>query len=155
MGDGTNGAGPGLPVPTQDNALVERIPIEVSDQGRERPSGRLDRAFRSTVGRESTTFGFSILVTVTFGVVSNEHGTARTNDLLLFATGAVLTGLNLVSVLIAVVVGLAMAKVITADAIAWLICPLWAGLVYLVLESLETALGERLLMKHDDATPTT
>ncbi len=60
------------------------------------------------------------------------------------------TGLNVFSVLIAVVVALGMAKVITADAIAWLICPLSAGLVYLVLESRETALGERPLMKHGD-----
>jgi hypothetical protein len=41
-----------------------------------------------------------------------------------------------------------MVNVITADAIAWLICPLSAGLVYLVLESLETALGERLFIEH-------
>ena len=140
--------------------------------------GAVLRGLRSTVGRESTTFGFSILITVTFGVVSDEHGTARTNDLLLYATGAVLsftlltaalsrgfrapmpqhpsevvafgTGLNLVSVLVAVLVAMGLARLIAIDAAAWFLCPLVAGLVYLALESLETALGEWLLLREGD-----
>lgn len=150
---------------------------EVTDQ-RYEESGRVGRAFRSTVGREGTTFGFSILVTVTFGVVSNEHGSAKTVDLLLYAVGAVLSftlltgalsrgfrapmpqhpsevvafgaGLNLLSVLIAVLTAMGLSKVINVDALAWFACPFAAGLVYLVLESLETALGERVLMRQGD-----
>lgn len=35
----------------------------------EEPGNPLARSMRSTVGWESTTFGFSILVTVTFGIL--------------------------------------------------------------------------------------
>ena len=49
------------------------------------------RGFRSTVGRESTTFGFSILVTVTFGLLQTLHGSPDVARIFLFAVGAVMS----------------------------------------------------------------
>jgi hypothetical protein len=143
-----------------------------------RPANDLDRALRSTVGREATTFGFSILVTVGFGVVQLHHGAPDTVDLLLYATGAVasfslLTGLltrgfrrglpqhesevvaigtalNILSVLAGVGAAMGLAALLRTD-VAWLVCPFVAGLVYLALESLEELLGERLLLRAGDA----
>lgn len=128
------------------------------------------RSMRSTVGRESTTFGFSILVTVTFGVVQLEQGSPGRAELVLYALGAVSsftvlegllsrgfrrsmpehhtdvlvvgTALNAVSVL----AGLAAAMMLGAlldNGAAWPLCPLAAGLVYLLVESAEESFGER------------
>jgi hypothetical protein len=62
-----------------------------SDQPENVPGNPVDRAFRSTVGRESTTFGLSILVTVTYGVDQGARGSPDTLDLMLYATGAVMS----------------------------------------------------------------
>lgn len=129
----------------------------------------MDRAFRSTVGRESTTFGFSILVTVTYGVVQGARGSPDTLDLMLYATGAVMsftilelafsrglretmpqhatrvvargTAANLLSVLGGVLGALLTSDLIGSDA-AWPVSPFVAGIVYLALESLEIMAAE-------------
>jgi len=129
------------------------------------------RGLRSTVGRESTTFGFSILVTVTFGLMQTMEGSPDVARIFLFAVGAAMsftllegllskgfrasmpqhrtrilalgTSLNVISV----VGGLGAAWIVgeaTSHLAAWAIAPFLAGVVYLVLESVETALGERL-----------
>ncbi|NYG56272.1 hypothetical protein [Nocardioides perillae] len=49
---------------------------------------------RSTVGRESTTFGFSILVTVTFGLLQSVHRAPSTLETFGYAVGAVLESLE-------------------------------------------------------------
>lgn len=135
------------------------------------------RGLRSTVGRESTTFGFSILVTVSFGLLQTTEGSPDVGRIFLFAVGAgmsftllegvlskgfraampqhrtriqaVGTSLNVLSV----VGGLAAAWLVgemMSHAAAWAVAPFLAGVVYLLLESLETALGERLAAASGD-----
>jgi hypothetical protein len=135
------------------------------------------RGLKSTVGRESTTFGFSILVTVTFGLLQATEGSPDVARIFGFAVGAAMsftllegllsrgfrgsmpqhrtrvqavgTSLNVVSV----VGGLGAAWLVgaaTSHPAAWAVGPFLAGVVYLLLESLETALGERLLAAAGD-----
>ena len=59
--------------------------------GRRGSDSPLVRSLRSAVGRESTTFGFSILVTVTFGMVQSVHGAPRTLQIFVYAIGAVMS----------------------------------------------------------------
>jgi hypothetical protein len=59
------------------------------ERDNEQPGHPVDRAMRSAVGRESTTFGFSIMVTVGFGVLQSRQGTPTIGDLFLYAIGAV------------------------------------------------------------------
>lgn len=140
---------------------------DLDDEG----DGVITRGLKSTVGRESTTFGFSILVTVGFGMLQATEGTPDVARIFLYAIGAVLsfttlegnlskgfrrslpqhhthvqsvgTSLNLLSVL----AGLAAVWIIGAvasHASVWAMAPFAAGVVYLFMESLETALAERL-----------
>ena len=137
----------------------------------------LVRSMRSTVGRESTTFGFSILVTVTFGLVQSTHGSPTTLQIFLYAVGAVMsftllegvlsrgfrrpmpqhatqtltlgTSLNVLSVVAAMAAAWGFAEV-TGPRIAWAGAPLVAGLVYLLIESLEEAVAERVLVASGD-----
>ncbi|MEV0881553.1 hypothetical protein AB0I85_27405 [Micromonospora echinofusca] len=139
--------------------------------------GPVKRGLRSTVGRESTTFGFSILVTVNFGLLNAMEGSPGVFHIFLFAIGAVLsftllegllsrgfrkpmpqhhthvqavgTSMNLLSV----VGGLGcawLAATWIAHPAVWAVAPFLAAVVYLVFESLETALGERLLKATED-----
>lgn len=147
---------------------------EEPQEGDDEPANLADRSLRGAVGREATTFGFSIMITVTFGVVQDEHGSAAKHDLLFFAIGASLsfvllqallsrgfraampqhktpvvsisTGLNIISVVAAVSAAIGMASLIETD-IAWPVCPFVAGLVYLLVESAEEALGE-VIQRH-------
>ncbi|GAB3348823.1 hypothetical protein [Modestobacter lapidis] len=150
-------------MPTGDNA----------DSG----TGAVVRGMRSTVGRESTTFGFSILVSATFGVLQVTQGTPDLPRVFLYAAGAVMsftllegilssgfrrpmpqhktqtlalgTSMNIVSVLGA----LGAASLLSASfthLIVWAVAPFVAGIVYLVIESLEEALAERVLVSSGD-----
>jgi hypothetical protein len=115
----------------------------------------LVRSMRSTVGRESTTFGFSILVTVTFGLVQSTHGSPTTPQIFLYAVGAVMSFTLLEGVVSVLSVVTAMAAAwgfdeVTGPRIAWAGAPLIAGLVYLLIESLEEALAERVLVASGD-----
>ena len=140
-------------------------------------SGPVRRGLRSTVGRESTTFGFSILVTVVFGLLQAMQGSPDVARVFLYAIGAVAsftllegvlsrgfrhpmpqhhtqtqaagTALNMLSVL----GGLGAAWLVgssVSHAAVWLGAPFVAAVVYLLFESLETALGERLLAAWGD-----
>ncbi|WP_432510008.1 hypothetical protein [Kineococcus sp. SYSU DK001] len=131
----------------------------------------LVRGMRSTVGRESTTFGFSILVTVTFGLLQTVQGSPDVLRIVLYAVGAVMsftlleavlsrgfrapvpqhrtrtlalgTSLNIVSVL----AGLAAAHLLARwgpHVLVWPVAPFVAGVVHLLVESVETALAERV-----------
>ncbi|GAA1425855.1 hypothetical protein [Agrococcus citreus] len=135
------------------------------------------RALRSTTGRESTTFGFSILVTVAFALAQTVEGAPGVPEIFLYAAGAVMsftvltgllsggfrkpmpqhrtetlalaTSLNIVSV----GAGLACALPVLhlADGgWAWALAPFVATTVYLVMESVETAIAERLLLRHGE-----
>ncbi|WP_090031043.1 hypothetical protein [Cellulomonas marina] len=133
------------------------------------------------MGRESTTFGFSILVTVTFGLLQAEEGSPDTIRIVLYAVGASLsftvleavlsrgfrtampqhrtrvlalgTSMNVLSVLGGLGAAWLLARA-TSHVTVWLVAPFVAGIVYLVLESLETAWGERVARARgdDDAT---
>lgn len=135
------------------------------------PRNVVDRAARSTVGGESTAFGFSIMITVTFAAVQRKHGTPEVADLLLFAICAVSaftvveavlsrgfreslpehassvqtlgTAMNLISVAAAVAIAIALSALIGGDA-AWLVCPAAAALVYLGFETVEIVAAERI-----------
>lgn len=156
----------------------------MSDEEGRRP-GVVGRGLRSTVGRESTTFGFSILVTAAFGLLQTSEGSPDVARVFLFAVGAVLSFTLLEAVLsrgfrspmpqhdtrvqavgtsmnvVSVVGGLGASWVVAAtmsQAIVWGLAPFVAATVYLVLESLETAFGERLAARSgdpdaDDVTP--
>ncbi len=136
------------------------------------------RGMRSTVGRESTTFGFSILVTVTFGVCQVTQGSPDLPRIFLYAAGAVMsftllegilsagfrrpmpqhrtqtlalgTSMNILSVL----VGLGAATLLSVSfshLAVWALAPFLAGVGYLLTESLEEALAERILVSSGDA----
>jgi hypothetical protein len=156
----------------------------MSGPGPHPAGGTVVRAMRSTVGRESTTFGFSVLVTATFGLLQTMEGTPDVPRIFGFGVGAVLsftvleaflsrgfrrsmpqhgtrvlaigTSLNVLSV-----VGGLGAAWLTAQwmshAVVWALAPFVGALVYLVLESLETALGERVAARagDDSASETT
>jgi len=137
----------------------------------------LVRSMRSTVGRESTTFGFSILVTVTFGILQKTQGSPTVPEIFLYAIGAVLsfsvleavlsrgfrrpmpqhhtqvlalgTAFNVVSVLGGLASGWILAQLM-GGAPVWAVAPFVAGMVYLLGESLEAALAERVLARAGD-----
>ncbi|GGC05891.1 hypothetical protein [Cellulomonas carbonis] len=137
----------------------------------------LGRGMRSTVGRESTTFGFSILVTAAFGLLNATEGSPDVGRVFAFAVGAVASFTMLEAILsrgfrapmpqhdthvtavgtsmnaVSVVGGLAacwlLATVMT-HASVWALGPFAAAIVYLLLESVETALGERIAARSGD-----
>jgi hypothetical protein len=142
-----------------------------------RPGGAVRRGLRSTVGRESTTFGFSILVTVNFGLLHTMEGSPDVARIFLFAVGAVLSFTTLEGLLshgfrkpmpqhrthvqalgtsmnvVSVVAGLGAAWLLAewmSHAAVWAVAPFAAATVYLICESLETAIGERLLRATED-----
>lgn len=143
------------------------------------PAGRMDRAFRGTVGREATAFGFSIVISATFAAVQVEHGAPSRWDIVLFAVGAgasfvlltglasrgfrrplpqhrsevvgLAAGLNLISVMAGVATAMAVAAMLGAGP-AWPLSPLLAATVYLLVESLEELLAERIVASRDGDT---
>jgi hypothetical protein len=143
----------------------------------DRPGHPMARSLRSTVGRESTTFGFSILVTVTFGMLNSMYGSPTVLQIFVYAIGAVMsftllegalssgfrkpmpqhatqtltlgTSLNVLSVVAALAAAWGFAEM-TRGLVGWGGAPLIAGLVYLLLESLEEAVAERLLVASGD-----
>lgn len=148
-----------------------------TDDGTENAGSTIVRGMRSTVGRESTTFGFSILATVTFGVCQVTQGSPDLPRIYLYAAGAVMsftllegilsagfrrpmpqhptqtlalgTSLNIMSVL----VGLGAATLLSAvfsHLAVWALAPFVAGVGYLLVESLEAAFAERVLVSAGD-----
>lgn len=135
------------------------------------------RALRSTVGRESTTFGFSILVTVVFGLLQSVEGTPKPPQVFAYALGAVMsftllegvlskgfrapmpqhhtrtlalgTSLNFVSVGLGMSAAWAFGAVFDGISV-WVLAPFAGGVIYLVVESCEAALAERLLRRGGD-----
>ena len=147
--------------------------METSD----RSTHPMVRSMRSTVGREATTFGFSILVTVTFGLLSATRGAPTVPEVFAYAVGAVLsftllegllsrgfrrpmpqhatqtitlgTSLNVLSVVAALAAAWGIA-VILDGLPAWFTGPLVAGVVYLLTESIEETIAERVLVRSGD-----
>jgi hypothetical protein len=162
-------------------APVERVHEQdgrTGDEGDDRREGEsgnvVVRGMRSTVGRESTTFGFSILATVVFGMCQVAHGTPGPREVLAYAVGASLsftvleavlsrgfrqgmpqhhtrvlalgTSLNVLSVLAGLFVGWGCAEVLDGW-VAFGVAPFVGSLVYLLAESLEAAAAERFAVR--------
>lgn len=134
-------------------------------------AGSLLRGFDAAVSNNAQAFGFSITVTVTFGVVSAQDPNAPTRlELLGFAMAAVaaFAMLNVVGVLLLekraerqsermllvatatdfLAVGAAVGAAIGLAALiggwaAWVAAPFAAGIVYVLVQSLELAVGDR------------
>lgn len=146
-----------------------------NDSGRSKHA--LVRGLRSTAGRETTTFGFSILVTVTFGLLQKMQGSPDTLRIFLYAVGAVLsftvlngalsrgfrahlpqhdsevlvaaTSMNMVSVVVGLGVAWALAGSLEGAAV-WAIAPFVAGVVYLLTEGVEETIAEQVLDRFGD-----
>ncbi|SFF50640.1 hypothetical protein [Blastococcus tunisiensis] len=146
-------------------------------QSSEGASRTFVRGLRSTVGRESTTFGFSILATVTFGMLQVTQGSPDLPRVFLYAVGAVLsftllegvlsrgfrrpmpqhptqtmalgTSLNVISVLVGLGAALLVSEWFSHVAV-WCLAPFVAGVGYLLAESVEDALAERILVAAGD-----
>lgn len=147
------------------------------EQTKRKDRGVIVRGLRSTVGRESTTFGFSILVTVTFGMLQATEGSPDVPRVFLYAVGAVMsftmlegilsggfrkpmpqhhsetqaagTSLNLISVLAGLAAALLLAQSLSHVAV-WPLAPFVAAMIYLLAESLEISLSERILKRAGD-----
>ncbi len=133
--------------------------------------GSLLRGFDAAVSNNAQAFGFSISVTVTFGAVSAQNPNPPTRlELLGFAMAAVAAFalLNIVAVLLLeartkgpsermllvatatdfLAVGAAVGAAIGLSAVlggwlVWVAAPLVAGIVYVLVQSLELAVGDR------------
>jgi MFS family permease len=149
----------------------------MSEQEHDRDGSPVVRGLRSTVGRESTTFGFSILVTVAFGLLQATEGSPDVGRVFAFAFGAAMsftllegllskgfrrsmpqhgtrvqaigTSLNVLSVLGGLAAAWLVGELVSHWAV-WAVAPFVAGVVYLLAESLETALGERVAKSAGD-----
>ena len=142
------------------------------------PPGVVRRGMRSTVGRESTTFGFSILVTAAFGLLQTMRGSPDVGRVFLFAIGAVAsftvleavlsrgfrgpmpqhdsrvlavgTSMNLLSVVGGLGLCWVMVRLVPTAAV-WAVATFLGAVAYLLLESAETAVAERVAARTGDA----
>ena len=149
----------------------------MTTEKKEPSSTAIVRGLRSTVGRESTTFGFSILVTAVFGLMQVMSGSPTMVEVFFYAGGAVLsftllegilssgfrrpmpqhrtstlalgTSMNMISVLLGMGAAVGVGNLMD-HATAWTIAPLCASIVYLLAESLETAIAEKVLLASGD-----
>ncbi len=144
---------------------------EDSDSASRSWASSLLRGFNASVTNNAPAFGFSITVTVTYGVVS-AHAPAPTSfELLGFALAAVAAFALLNLAVVATVsardfeteparvllvatatdflavgggVGVAMVIVRTLNGWApWVLAPLGAGITYILIQSIEIAVGDR------------
>lgn len=131
--------------------------------------GFLLRGLSSSVTGNAQAFGYSITITVTFGIVDAAEGHPTRLDLLGFALAAV-AAISVLNVLVfllidhdrhadalqrALLIGTATDFLAVAAAVgvaigatalvhgwaAWLLAPFLAGLVYVLVQSLELAVG--------------
>lgn len=129
------------------------------------------QGLEAAVGGNAQAFGFSILITVTFGVVSAHEPTPSNVDLLAFAVSGVLafsllnltvavllrghriqeqpsrvlllaTATDVLAVGAGVLTAVAAVR-LTGGAASWLLAPFLAGLTYVVVQSVELAVGLR------------
>ncbi len=136
---------------------------------REPASARLKQGLATSVSGNAQAFGFSITITVSFGVIDVAHPSPSMANLFLFAVAAVaaFSILNVVVVLLlrggdqnsegsrATLVGTAtdflavgaaigaaigLSELLGADA-SWILVPFVAGAVYVAVQSVELAVG--------------
>ncbi|MDN5761989.1 MAG: hypothetical protein L0H41_06700 [Microlunatus sp.] len=140
---------------------------------------RLQQGLHASVRGNAQAFGFSVTVTVTFGIVSQLEPNPRIIDLVLFALAAVaaFSLLNVVVVLQmggryrdaiseqATLIGTATDFLAVGAAVgaaigigtafqgtwAWLLAPFAAGVLYVVVQAVELAVGRKETDGNDDA----
>lgn len=146
--------------------------------GRRPPSeDGVEAAFATSAVANSTAFGYSIMITVTFGVISRTAGGGTVGDLFAFAAAASLavglidavvtrgfrrrlkpvpteiwmlgTAMNFFSVTLAVGASLGVAEVLP-QFLAWLVGGFVASGLYLLLEGSEILLAERIQVARGD-----
>lgn len=132
---------------------------------------RVSRAFGTSVRGNSTAFGFSIMITASFGMVSHVDGAPNSIELLLFGVGAATavalmeglltkgfraaieltsqevrmlgTAMNLLSVAAGVATALAIAELVDGTW-TWPLAAFAAALAYVTAESIELLLAEEI-----------
>ncbi|QDQ98293.1 hypothetical protein [Tomitella fengzijianii] len=132
---------------------------------------RLRRSVVTSAVNNSSAFGYSILITATFGLLQSSEGSPPAGTIMLFAVGAVLpfsileaiasrgfrrssrtqnekvillgTATNLISVAAALGAGYGTGVLLHGN-VAWLVAPFVAGLVYMLVESVELAVAEAI-----------
>ena len=143
-------------------------------------SRRFLRGLHESATGNAQAFGFSITVTVTFGVVSADQASESTAELLIFALSAV-AAFSLLNLLVAhivrrrpsgpssnrvvlistatdfIAVAAAVGGALGVRALAtglarWSIAPMVAGLVYVLVQSTELAVGQEEA-KNGDGSP--
>ncbi|RBY76367.1 hypothetical protein DQ238_17820 [Geodermatophilus sp. TF02-6] len=126
---------------------------------------------RTAASGNALSFGFSIMITTTFGVVSSAYGQPSLPELFGFALTAV-AAFSVLNVLVAMLlrgdedyeppsrvllvatatdflavaagIGAAVGvRFLVADTAAWLLAPCCAGVVYVLVQSVELTVGER------------
>lgn len=130
---------------------------------------RLEQGLNAAVSGNAQAFGFSITITVSYGVCDLVQPTPRLADLVVFALAGVaaFAGLNVAVVLLlgsactdtsstrAMLIGTATDFLAVGGAVgaaigvnelvtrlpAWLLTPLAAGIVYVLIQSVELAVG--------------
>lgn len=148
--------------------------MEPTKEGQPGPNRSLGARFlqglRTSVGGNAQAFGYSITITVTFGVISTAEGQPSQSELLGFALSAV-AAFSLLNLLVAHMLGRSQSTselskiVLLATATdflavgaavgvaigighaisgwgAWTLAPFCAGLVYVLVQSIELALGQ-------------
>ncbi|GAA3605648.1 hypothetical protein [Microlunatus ginsengisoli] len=142
---------------------------------------KLQQGLHASVRGNAQAFGFSITVTVTFGVLSQLEPKPRLIDLFLFALAGVaaFTVLNIVVVLrtggrttdgtgeratligtatdflaVGAAVGVAIGTgTLLHNGWAWLLAPFAAGVVYVLVQSIELAVGREEADGHTHSGP--
>jgi hypothetical protein len=150
--------------------------------GDQQPESRALRALGSSVRGNSTAFGFSIMITLTFGAVQSLRGTPSLAELVLFGLGAALavgafeaavtrgfresvekvseradmlgTALNFASVAGAVGAAIGIAELV-GGVVIWPLAPAVAATVYVLVEAAEIFVAERLEGEEGGQQPST
>ncbi len=133
--------------------------------------GRYRRGLMTSVVNNSSAFGFSVMITTTYGMLGTFHGSPSAFQVVLFALGAVLalsliealasngfrrrphthpaevvllgTAANIVSVALCLAI-VYVAGALLPEPLAWPLAPLIGSGIYVLAESAELALAEGL-----------
>lgn len=138
----------------------------------------LIRGFNASVTGNAKAFGFSITVTVTFGVITAVHHDPSLYQLMGFALSAV-AAFSLLNVVVALLLDVRPSRVRETRALlvatatdflavgagvgsaigishvlsawpSWIVAPFAAGLLYVLVQAVELAVGQRETDDHDD-----
>jgi MFS family permease len=135
----------------------------------QRPRARYRRGLSTSVVNNASAFGFSVMITAGYGMLSHFHSHPRVPNVVLFAFGAVIgiavieamvsrgfrlrphshpeevvmlgTAANLVSVAVALGVFYVSGRFLP-ELVAWPVAPLLAAAAYVLVEAFELAVAE-------------